>query len=367
MKFSYISNLSKDSYSGGGNGVNSVVFNHLNSKFVNLEYQCLNPKVIFYEKWISRIFKIFKVKRLFYFFSKGRLNEISKKFNEIKDVDFYFFHGSTSWIDIKPKKDYFVFIDACFYSYISMYNPAQYSNDDLLRIYKMEAIWLKNAKKVFFRSKWAMDETIRNYNLIGDNFQNIGRGGFMEIPEKDYYKPKNKLSLLYISTMFELKGGPVVLESFKLLKSKIDAELHVIGEIPSKKEYLVDGVNYHGFLRKSDKEQLAKLTYLFQNASFLIHPTFTDTNPIVISELNYFGCPAISSNLFGIPELIIHNKTGFLLENHTNPKEIMDIVFDIYVNKQYYNEMRDECRLYSIKNHTWEIVLEKMTKTIEKK
>ena len=87
------------------------------------------------------------------------------------DSNAYFFHGFTQWIKTKPNKPYYCFNDACFATYVEIYNnKAEFDSKDLHRIYTQEADWLSKASKIFFRSQWALDETKQAYNLTGDNF-----------------------------------------------------------------------------------------------------------------------------------------------------------------------------------------------------
>lgn len=366
MKISYISNIPKNTSSGGGSGVNTAVYKYFQERATYFNYQYINPPSNKIEKHKSRFQKLIGAPRNYFFFSEKRLKRIKEEFNFDQNADFYFFHGFTPWIKTKPDKPYFCFNDACFATYLNMYNSKQYSKNDLSRIYLQEANWLKNAKKVFFRSNWALEETKKLYNLKGDNFVNVRRGGFVDIPEKDNYEMGEKIILLYISNMFYRKGGDIVVDSFNQIRKDLGkkVELFIIGEKPKKNELLNPGVTYKGYFNKAIPNENKTLLEIFTNASLLLHPTNADTNPLVISELNYFGCPAIASNKFAIPELIEDGQTGYLLVDNNDANELAEKTIHLLSHKEKYLLMRKNCRNKALEEQTWEIVLECIKKHI---
>ena len=77
---------------------------------------------------------------------------------------------------------------------------------------------MDNASAVFFRSQWALEETKKHYGLLGENFHNVGVGGFIDIPKADKYRDGH--NFLFISREFVPKGGLIVVEAFQKVRDK---------------------------------------------------------------------------------------------------------------------------------------------------
>ncbi|MGV8815431.1 MAG: glycosyltransferase family 4 protein [Gelidibacter sp.] len=367
MRLAYITNTSLKESSGGGSGVNFATYNHLKDSF-DTDYYLINPRQDFKSKVTSVILKKLHLKRNYHHFSDFRLNNVAKQFQDIRgDFDAYFFHGFTQWIDTNPIKPYFCFNDACFATYVEIYNDKkEFQSNDLNRIYKKEAKWLKNAEKVFFRSEWALNETKKAYNLEGENFLNVGVGGFIDIPERDIYKSDYKF--LFISREFKPKGGEVVLKAFRVVKEKYtNIEINVVGDAPPEGFINDYGVRYIGFVDKKNEVEKRKLLEIFNSSFALLHPTKKDINPLVLIELAYYGCPAISSNSFAIPEYIIDGQTGFLLQDETDEQELAEKMEYLIVNRDAYLNMRKMARRNAIKNNTWNAVGNRIVNVINNK
>lgn len=364
MKIGYISNIPKNTSSGGGSGVNTAVYKYLQERTTYFNYQFINPTSNKIEKHKSRFQKLIGAPRNYFFFSEKRLKIIKEEFNFDENADFYFFHGFTPWIKTKPDKPYFCFNDACFATYVEIYNAeTHFSTKDLNRIFEQEKEWLKKAKAVFFRSNWALIETKKKYNVRGDNFFNVGVGGFIDIPNEDVYSEGN--NFLFIAREFIPKGGIEAIKALQIVKKLYpDVSLSILGDQPQDNYINLPGVNYIGFLDKDNSEEYKKMIDIFSNAFALVHPTIKDTNTLVINELAYFGCPAISSNRFAIPEYLINNKTGFLVNDPRNVDEIASKMLQLLNNKGEYNEMRKQARLNAINNNTWDNVLNRIVRVI---
>ncbi len=368
LKINYITNQDLKSISGGGSGVNNATIKQL-KKNVDLNIiPPINPSIDTIAKIKSVFARKIRMKGNYHFFSEKRLQIINKEFkNKTKreDCDAFFFHGFTPWIKIKPNKPYFCFNDACFATYVNIYNnPDEFDKTDLKRIYSQETSWLSNAEKVFFRSQWALEETKKHYNVTGENFRNVGVGGFIDIPKQDNYT--GGYNFLFVSREFIPKGGLVVSEAIKIVIEKYpEAKLWIVGQPPPDEIIQQKGIEYKGLLNKNNETQKQKLIALFSKSFALIHPTTKDTNTLVINELAYYGCPAIASNRFAIPEYLLDGKTGLLLDEPTNHFKLADLMCRMIEDKSMYDNMRIEARKNALINNTWDKVGERITKIIK--
>jgi glycosyltransferase involved in cell wall biosynthesis len=367
-KINYITNLSRDQKSGGGLGINANVYHHLSQKY-NVHYVGpVNPGFDLSAKIYSKFLRTLNLKGNYHFFSEARLNRISKDVDRSLDHDAIadFYHGATPWIKCKSTRPYFTYIDACFASYVRIFNDInEFSSKDLERIYRQEARFLSKASCVFFRSQWAADETMKAYDLDGGNFKVVRFGAGVEtIPDRDGYE--GGYNLLFISKEFGPKGGNVVLRAMeKLLDLNPEITLTIIGDRPGQLPDIPQ-IRYAGFLDKSNPEGLRRFNGYLKRAFALVHPTTKDTNTLVITEAAHFGCPTIASNRFAIPEFIREGETGMLLNDPNDSDELVDKIFVLIKNEANYTQMRRNVRRKALEFYSWDKVIDAMAMEINK-
>ena len=362
----FISTESLSSISGGWNGMSYSLYQEL-KRYYNVNYiGPIKPPVALFSKVLSKLKRSLGLKSDFIFYDELRLSNIAKaaRLKTAKNVAFNFYHGSTPWIKTDNKIPYFCYLDASFYTYVSVYlNKNQFNNKDLDRVFEQEKDFLTNATRVFFSSSYAKNQAQDAYSLSGENFQVVNMGGNIPIPEKatDRYKPE----LLFISRDFEGKGGLLCFKAYSAIKKKYpEFSLNIIGERPPEEVLNYADVNYLGYLDKNKPEDFQQMQEIFSRAFCLIHPTVKDMTPLVIAEANYYSIPAIAPASFGIPDMILDKETGILIKN-LNAEEITDAIAYFVDNKEYYTKMRQSCYNYAITNFAWEAVGKTIHNTID--
>jgi glycosyltransferase involved in cell wall biosynthesis len=371
----YISNLPVEEKSGGGSSVNYNTIQELSKYFSLNIFPPINPSPIFFENIISKVQKLVQIHRQYYFFSEKRLNSIAEqvKSYELETSDYIFFHGSTPWVKLQPQKPYGIHVDACFKTYLDIYNPnSAFKEKDIQRIISLEKSFFSNASHVFFRSQWALNETVTAYGISSQNMFVTGRGGGINIPKDDEINVEGSSTppyFLFIALDFIGKGGPICVKAFELLHSEFpEIQLYIIGEPPPIEFKRANGVIYKGKFNKNKPEELDQFLSLIANAKGLIHPTKKDVNPLTISEVGYYGVPAIASDRYAISELIQHGETGFLLSNPNDPNEIALKTGSLMrMPDEQYLELRKRVRSFHCSNFTWAQVGKKMHRLISRR
>ena len=92
----------------------------------------------------------------------------------------------------------------------------------------------------------------------------------------------------------------------------------------------------------------------------LLLPSKAEASPRVIYESMAVGIPAIASNVDGVPELIEHEKSGWLF-NLENPNEFRQGVVKLSTDLQYKNMLGKAAREKFLENYTFEIYNFKMS------
>ena len=356
FSINYITNLAVNEISGGWSGMNHHVYAQLENSF-NINLIKSNPPCFALEKWRSKISRSAGMKGIFPAFSENRLkkigNEVSGAIN--KKCALNFFHGSTSWLNVRQTQPYALYLDACFYSYINVYHsPKNFNAGQLNKLFKKETLFLENACAVFFSSKWALNDAQLNYKLSGKNLFVAGLGGGMkENNEKSILK---KNYFLFVGLDFRGKGGLHVFHAFKSLQTKYpDIHLKIVGEAPPKEVLNHSGVFYEGLIDKSEETGKIRMQQLYMNAIALLLPTSKDMTPLVLVEAASMGCPSITTGVYGIPEIILGDQTGLIIQADRNVPEQLELAM-LYMleNPEQRNDMGFKAKQY-IKDHfTWE-------------
>jgi len=317
----------------------------------------INPKASTPQKIYSKARRMLGLGGDFFFFSEERLEAIRRGVEtglQASKAEFVIFHGFTPWIQTHPSLPYIAWSDCTFFQYVRIFHDAKvFRADDLKRIQEQEARWLQKAERVIFRSAWAASEAIHDYHLAKDRVGVVGNYGFLTPPSSDTYTGAR--DFLMITTNFRQKGGPVVLEAFRLVrKENPGMRLILIGDHPGKNVLQEPGVVYLGWIDKANRDQADLLNQTIAGAMCIVHPTIADTNPMVLIEAGYFGCPAISTKRYAIPELVKNEVSGLLLDDPTDVSALVKAMETILQQNQKYLQMRKEARSHMLGYYTRE-------------
>ena len=131
----------------------------------------------------------------------------------------------------------------------------------------------------------------------------------------------NKKILLFIGNLVAVKGVDVLIEAFRIVRDKIDnIDLLIVGDGPesdSLKQQVykigLKGMVY--FLGRKNHTEIP----LYVNASdILAVPSRNEGRSVAIIEALACGKPVVASRVGGIPETIVNDKLGILVEKE-NP------------------------------------------------
>ena len=267
-------------------------------------------------------------------------------------LDFY--HGATPWILVKKERPYAMYLDACFFTYISVYlNKDAFSTRHLKYLFDKEAAFIDHAAVVFFSSSWSLEQTKKAYGLTGKNFLVAGLGGNVPVP--DAYNPEYDPYFLFAGLDFAGKGGHLVAEAFSGLQQKFPGfGLNFVGARPPESVLEIPGTRYLGYFDKKDPLQAEELARIFGRAFLLVLPTNKDMTPLVIVEAGYNSCPAVAVRNFGLPEMIKDGETGFLLDSPPDVVSIQRAMEKCCADQQFYLQLRQGVYNYMTRNFTWD-------------
>ncbi len=194
------------------------------------------------------------------------------------------------------------------------------ANDDLLREMIREATFTAavsdySRQLLVHLCPDAADRIHRVYNGIDpDTFPKAH-------PKPDAPPQASPLNCISIGRLIDFKGFPILIEAIAILRDhQIPVTLQIIGEGPQRPalEAQIERLRLHALVRLRGvlsqdqiKQELAAAD-LFTLACLTDHKGATDILPTVILEAMACALPVVSTTLAGVPEMVLHGRTGLL-------------------------------------------------------
>lgn len=209
----------------------------------------------------------------------------------------------------------------------------------------MEQSALNRCAAALYSSEWAAQSAIRDYHARPEKVHVVPYGANIEDTrseediERLLLQRISPLKLLFAGVDWYRKGGDVALEVTRILNERgIATELHIVGCIPPV-EKLPNYVIVHGFLKKSQPDDVRKLQALFEQSHFLILPSKADCTPVVFSEANSFGMPCISTDVGGIRSVIRNTINGHTFGVSEPAERYAEYIASVFMDKQAYVQL----------------------------
>jgi glycosyltransferase involved in cell wall biosynthesis len=180
---------------------------------------------------------------------------------------------------------------------------------------KMEKGAYQNARMVFTMSRNISRSLINEYGCSPQKVKCVHAGSNVSAEvsgniDNSRFSAKN---ILFVGVEWERKGGPVLLEAFRLLRRvHPEARLTIVGCSPQVNE---PGVQIEG------RVPLAEVPRYYRSASVFCLPTLNEPFGLVFLEAASFGLPVVATRIGAIPEIVADGKSGYLVEPQ-NPIEL---------------------------------------------
>lgn len=188
------------------------------------------------------------------------------------------------------------------------YRNAPYSTTWL----KLEKEIYQNADRIFTRSSNISNSLIIDYGIpqskvvcayTGSNILKKDGSG----DEHDY----SKKNILFVGIDWERKGGPALLEAFRIVLNTVpDAQLNIIGP-----DVQVDLPN----CRVLGQIPIEQLDQYYRQASIFCLPTRREPFGIVFIEALQYALPIVATGVGALPDFVKVGENGYLVEPEDVP------------------------------------------------
>ncbi|MDP3987531.1 MAG: glycosyltransferase family 4 protein [Candidatus Levybacteria bacterium] len=170
-------------------------------------------------------------------------------------------------------------------------------------------------------------------------------------------------SFIFVSRLVDYKRPKLCVEAAKVVIKKYpEMKLYIVGYGPQedelkkliKKNNLNSNVfivnNNNNFLEKNSKDIKVKL---MQEAWALILCSVKEGWGMVVTEAAACGTPSIVSNVTGLKDSVIHNKTGFILSENPSPLQLSNAIIKIIEDEKLRQNLSREAFSFA-KTFSWE-------------
>ncbi|ANT60672.1 hypothetical protein AYJ57_10020 [Salipiger sp. CCB-MM3] len=148
---------------------------------------------------------------------------------------------------------------------------------------------------------------IEHYGIAPEQASAIGAGASV-LPKRPVELTTERFAkrrILFVGVDWERKGGPELVEAYKLLRKRLpDATLTIIGCRP---EVAGDGIEVLGRL------PLEEVSEHFHDASCFCMPSRLEPFGVVFVEAMQFGLPVVSTDVGDIGSIVVEGETGHVV------------------------------------------------------
>jgi glycosyltransferase involved in cell wall biosynthesis len=216
--------------------------------------------------------------------------------------------------------------------------------------------YLKKMDAVISISKFVKKQ-VKDRTKIPDSKHHLIYAGvnteiFKPMDRTEEIKNRKELNILFIGQIMPEKGIDVLVDAVIEISKRRDVRLTIIGTghlkpILQKKTEGMPFINWVGFLK--EQKQIAKY---YSEADMTVLPTkWDEAFSLVPVESLACGTPVLSTAKGGTPEVVIPDKTGYLIKscNKISLKRKL-----LSIDKKELEKMRAGCREFALENYTLE-------------
>lgn len=211
----------------------------------------------------------------------------------------------------------------------------------------------------FPTAEYVRDDLIDHYGIEPRRITVVGtgRGNIAAFEgEKDY---ANGHILCVAKVRFEEKGGPLLIEAFKIAQAaNPKLKLVLVGQ-EQYRQLLVNTPNVilHGHL------SWAELQSLFNGAALYAMPAMSEPWGLVYLEALACKTPLLGMNRNALPEIMQHGRYGFLVDE-PKPEQVADALLQAFSDSQRLRQMGETGQKHCLENYSWDHVAAKIARVV---
>jgi L-malate glycosyltransferase len=219
----------------------------------------------------------------------------------------------------------------------------------------------KKANRIIVLSRFLAEE-FSKYGIETEIIPNIINKNGSNYIQRKYFSPQI-VTTRSLSSVYDIKTA---LNAFAIVQKKyVNATLHIVGAGPEeselKKMVVEKDIKNVVFTGRVDNNEIYKYLEL---ADFWCNPTTKDNMPVSLLEAINAGLVIISTNVGGIPYMVEHNKSAWLVNKGDayemangilylieNPDKAQSLIINARATLQQYDWESIKGRLFQLYNN----------------
>jgi N-acetyl-alpha-D-glucosaminyl L-malate synthase BshA len=194
-------------------------------------------------------------------------------------------------------------------------------------------------------SRYLRDRTVEQFSIekpieVIYNFVDTSRGPRGRPSDRSHFAPASEKILVHASNFRPVKRVTDVVRIFDLVRQRVAAKLLLVGEGPEemlarelvKELQLVDHVHFLG-----EQDYIENILAV---SDLLLLPSEQESFGLVALEAMSCGVPVVGSRVGGVPEVVLHGETGYLLPVG-EVREMADAAVKLLVSPDEHRRMAD--------------------------
>ena len=219
----------------------------------------------------------------------------------------------------------------------------------------------RDAHGIFCMSNWAREQTLAAHRLPRSKVHYVGWGPCsVDLSAEETPLNTADPTVLFVGNDFYRKGADVLTAASTIVARRMpNARFYIVGQhAENSRPPAQDNVLFTGPIR--DKNELRRL---FRAATVFCLPARFDRSPHVLVEAMSAGNPIVATNVGGIPDAVIHEKTGLLIDKE-NPEALARALLAVLEHPELAREMGQAGKKVMLEHFTWDVVAERILSTI---
>lgn len=232
---------------------------------------------------------------------------------------------------------------------------------ELAAVAEREQEVYRRAAGIFTLSEQLRRSFVDDFGLRADRVHAVYAGPNLDLEEiPDIARDsagERAPTILFVGRHFERKGGDVLLQAFRHVRTRIpDARLVITG--PPSLPAMGPGVYFLGDLDKSD------LVKAYAAADMFCLPTRFEPFGIAFIEAMFFGLPCVGTNAWAVPEMVVDGETGFTVPMN-DTSALAERILRLLTDPSLARRMGRAGRTRAERQFTWSSVIERIMNVVE--
>lgn len=220
---------------------------------------------------------------------------------------------------------------------------------------------LKTCAGVFPRTQWAANSLVEDYGLAGEKLCVTNAGPNYEI-EPLPHGPYDAQTILVVGRRFEIKGGPLIVDAFRIARRALPkAKLVIVGCTPPLDE---PGIEVVGPISKDSPGGLGRMLEYYRQASlFCLMSPYEAFGVAVVEAQNCF-VPCVVPKRCAFTETVVDGVTGRHVAKD-DPELLARVFVEMLSAPEKLAEMGAAAHVHVKENYTWDVAARRVHEQIE--